>query len=49
MQRPIRRVHVEATLLLRGEDQLELYVDGLREDGHPLDFGVVRRKFPLPA
>ena len=31
------------------KEALELYVEGLREEGHPLDFGVVRRKFPLPA
>jgi predicted RNase H-like HicB family nuclease len=30
-------------------EALELYVEGLREEGRPLDFGVVRRKFPLPA
>ena len=28
---------------------LELYVEGLREDGRPIDTGVVRRKLPLPA
>jgi predicted RNase H-like HicB family nuclease len=26
-----------------------LYVEGLREDGEPLDTGVIRRKIPLPA
>jgi predicted RNase H-like HicB family nuclease len=30
-------------------EALELYVEGLREDGRPLDTGVVRRKLPLPA
>jgi predicted RNase H-like HicB family nuclease len=30
-------------------EALELYVEGLREEGRPLDFGVVRRKFPIPA
>jgi predicted RNase H-like HicB family nuclease len=28
-------------------EALELYVEGLREDGRPLDTGVVRRKLPL--
>src|SRR3954449_5432515 len=28
---------------------LELYVEGLREEGRSLDTGVVRRKPPLPA
>ena len=37
----------EATDNARGA--LELYVEGLREDGRPLDTGVVRRKLPLPA
>jgi len=35
--------------IANASEALELYVEGLREDGHPLDFGVVRRKFPLPA
>ncbi len=35
--------------IANASEALELYVDGLREDGRPLDFGVVRRKFPLPA
>lgn len=26
-----------------------LYVEGLREDGEPLDSGVIRRSIPLPA
>jgi predicted RNase H-like HicB family nuclease len=30
-------------------EALELYVEGLREDGRSLDMGVVRRKLPLPA
>jgi predicted RNase H-like HicB family nuclease len=30
-------------------EALELYVEGLREDGRPLDTGVVRRKLSLPA
>jgi predicted RNase H-like HicB family nuclease len=31
------------------EEALALYVEGLREDGRPLDAGVIRRKFPVPA
>jgi predicted RNase H-like HicB family nuclease len=31
------------------EEALQLYVEGLREEGRPLDAGVIRRKFPLPA
>ena len=30
-------------------EALALYVVGLREEGLPLDTGVVRRKLPLPA
>jgi hypothetical protein len=30
-------------------EALGLYVEGLREEGRPLDTGVVRRKLPLPA
>jgi hypothetical protein len=30
-------------------EALELYVEGLREEGRALDTGVIRRKFPLPA
>jgi predicted RNase H-like HicB family nuclease len=30
-------------------EALALYVDGLREDGRPLEMGIVRRKLPLPA
>jgi predicted RNase H-like HicB family nuclease len=30
-------------------EALELYVEGLREEGRSLDAGVIRRKFPLPA
>ena len=30
-------------------EALELYVEGLREDGRSLDTGIVRRKLPLPA
>ncbi|HST33073.1 MAG TPA: type II toxin-antitoxin system HicB family antitoxin [Solirubrobacteraceae bacterium] len=31
------------------QEALALYVEGLREDGRPLDAGVIRRKFPVPA
>jgi len=31
------------------QEALELYVEGLREDGRPLDAGVIRRKFPVPC
>ncbi|HEX8074859.1 MAG TPA: type II toxin-antitoxin system HicB family antitoxin [Thermoleophilaceae bacterium] len=31
------------------EEALTLYVEGLREDGESLEFGVIRRRFPLPA
>ena len=31
------------------KEALELYVEGLREDGRSIDAGVIRRKFPLPA
>jgi len=30
-------------------EALELYVDGLREDGRSLEMGIVRRTLPLPA
>jgi predicted RNase H-like HicB family nuclease len=30
-------------------EAVALYVEGLREDGEPLDSGVIRRKIPLPA
>ena len=30
-------------------EAVALYVEGLREDGEPLDMCVVRRKIPLPA
>ena len=31
------------------EEALALYVEGLREEGRPLDTGIIRRKLPLPA
>ena len=30
-------------------EALELYVEGLREEGRSIDTGVVRRRLPLPA
>jgi predicted RNase H-like HicB family nuclease len=30
-------------------EALSLYVEGLREEGRPIETGVVRRKLPLPA
>ena len=30
-------------------EALALYVEGLREDGRPLEMGIVRRRLPLPA
>jgi predicted RNase H-like HicB family nuclease len=30
-------------------EALDLYVEGLREDGRTLDTGIIRRKLPLPA
>jgi predicted RNase H-like HicB family nuclease len=35
--------------MANASEALELYVEGRREEGRPLDFGVVRRKFPIPA
>jgi len=31
------------------EEALALYVEGLREEGRPLQMGIVRRRLPLPA
>jgi predicted RNase H-like HicB family nuclease len=31
------------------QEALELYVEGLREDGRSFDAGVIRRRFPIPA
>jgi predicted RNase H-like HicB family nuclease len=31
------------------EEALALYIEGLREDGGSFEFGVIRRKFALPA
>jgi len=30
-------------------DAVALYVEGLREDGAPVDSGVIRRSIPLPT
>ena len=30
-------------------EALALYVEGLREDGRPLEMGILRRTLPLPA
>ena len=35
--------------IANAREALQLHVEGLREDGRPIDAGVVRRKFPLPA
>jgi predicted RNase H-like HicB family nuclease len=35
--------------VLNAAEALELYVEGLREDGRPLDAGVIRRKFAAGA
>jgi predicted RNase H-like HicB family nuclease len=35
--------------LTNAEEALRLYVEGLREEGRPIDAGVVRRTIPLPA
>jgi predicted RNase H-like HicB family nuclease len=35
--------------MANAEEALALYVEDMREEGRPLDMGVVRRRFPLPA
>lgn len=35
--------------MANANEAVVLYVEGLREDGEPLDSGVIRRKIPLPA
>ncbi len=35
--------------MANAQEALELYVEGLREEGRSLDMGVVRRRLPLPA
>ena len=34
--------------MAKGSEAVALYVEGLREDGTPLDSGVIRRSIPLP-
>jgi predicted RNase H-like HicB family nuclease len=31
------------------QEALELYIEGLREEGRPIGAGVLRRKLPVPA
>ena len=35
--------------MANASEAVALYVEGLREDGEPLDSGVIRRSIPLPA
>jgi predicted RNase H-like HicB family nuclease len=35
--------------IANAEEALQLYVEGLREEGRPLGAGVVRRKISIPA
>jgi predicted RNase H-like HicB family nuclease len=35
--------------LANANEAVVLYVEGLREDGEPLDSGVIRRTIPVPA
>lgn len=35
--------------IANAEEALALYVEGLREEGQTLEFGVIRRKVALPA
>lgn len=35
--------------IANAEEALELYVEGLREQGRSLDTGVIRRTFPISA
>jgi len=35
--------------MANAREALSLYVEGLREDDEPLEFGVIRRKVALPA
>jgi predicted RNase H-like HicB family nuclease len=35
--------------LANASEAVALYVEGVREDGEPLDSGVIRRSVPLPA
>jgi predicted RNase H-like HicB family nuclease len=31
------------------KEALKLYVEGLKEEGRPLDAGVIRQRLPIPA
>ena len=35
--------------MANANEAVALYVEGLREDGEPLNSGVIRRTIPLPA
>ena len=35
--------------MANANEAVTLYVEGLREDGEPLDSGVIRRSIPVPA
>lgn len=35
--------------LTKAEEALALYVEGLREDGRPIDAGIIRRRLRIPA
>jgi predicted RNase H-like HicB family nuclease len=35
--------------MANASEAVVLYVEGLREDGEPLDSGVIRRSITLPA
>jgi predicted RNase H-like HicB family nuclease len=35
--------------MANAQEALDLYVEGMREEGRSLDMGVVRRTLPLPA
>jgi predicted RNase H-like HicB family nuclease len=35
--------------MANAEEALAVYVEGLREDGEPFEFGVIRRTVALPA
>jgi len=35
--------------IANAEEALQLYVEGLREEGRPIGAGIVRRTFPVPA
>jgi predicted RNase H-like HicB family nuclease len=35
--------------LANAHEAVALYIDGLREDGEPLDRGIIRRRIKLPS